>query len=166
MLLKACGHGHFYDGAKFLECPHCAGGLTRENFLDEEMSRKKTRQLDKTKKRKGGRQYTAGWLVCTGGAVCGRTYPFYDGENLVGIGRSLDISFIPDAAGEEEIYFTLLCNSAKDTYQIIVPENGQSVKLDGELLAAGKHRLQADQMIQTGDLTFLPVAFDVKKYKK
>lgn len=84
----------------------------------------------------------------------------------MGIGRSLDISFIPDAAGEEEIYFTLLCNSAKDTYQIIVPENGQSVKLDGELLAAGKHRLQADQMIQTGDLTFLPVAFDVKKYKK
>lgn len=166
MLLKACGNGHFYDGAKFLECPHCAGGLTRENFQDEEMNRKKTRELDKTKRRKGSRQYTAGWLVCTSGAVCGHTYPFYDGENIVGIGRSLDISFIPDAVGEEERYFTLICHSAKDMYQIVVPEKGQPVRLDGELLPAGKHRLQAEQVIQTGDLSFMMVAFDVKKYKK
>lgn len=166
MLLKACGKGHFYDGAKFLECPHCAGGLTRENFRDEETSRKKTRELDKTKRRKGQRMYTAGWLVCTKGAVCGNTYPFYEGENMVGIGRSLDISLVPDAVGEEERYFSLICHSSRDIYQIVIPVNGQPVYLDGELLSVGKHPMHADQVIQTGDLSFVMVPFDVKKYKK
>lgn len=166
MLLKACGNGHFYDGAKFLECPHCAGRLKKENFLDEETNRKKTRELDKKKHRKGQRQYTAGWLVCIKGVVCGSAYPFYEGENAIGIGRSLDVSFIPDAVGEEEIYFSLICHSARAVYQLVIPENGKPVRLDGELLPAGKHTIHEKQVVETGDLSFIMVTFDVKKYKK
>lgn len=86
MLLKACGNGHFYDGAKFLECPHCAGGLTRENFQDEEMNRKKQENWIKRSGEKVRDSIRRdGWYVPAGlSAVI--HIPFMMGKILWGLG--------------------------------------------------------------------------------
>lgn len=183
MAVIKCANGHFYDGAKFPECPHCnqegntgKAALNEEKtmFLKEELTgsrpkaekklleyamgqnKKDERTVGFYRSQKGGNP-VAGWLVCINGTEWGRDFRIYAGKNKIGRALSMDIMLADDLSVARENHCFLIFEPKKIQF-ILQKGQGDQVLVDGarleEILI-----LKGDEEIQIGDSTYIFVPF-------
>ncbi|MFI3212870.1 MAG: FHA domain-containing protein [Eubacteriales bacterium] len=178
MAVIQCEKGHFYDGEKFQECPHCKTPLSsKKRMISEEMTQYKPfsiqessipvvmamgNGMQKDEKTVGiyqsklGIEPVVGWLVCTEGKEKGRSYTLHVGRNFVGRAIHMDVS-LPD---EEQVSMEDHCSIVFEPRRLIfmlARGKGESVIVNGEFLQES-YQLTGEENIQLGNtkLVFIP----------
>jgi hypothetical protein len=113
---------------------------------------------------------TVGWLVCTKGPCCGKTYPLREERNFIGSAPSMDVVLAEDSAVSSEKHAVITFEPKKEVF---IAQQGDSRALyyvNGEAVLENKS-LKAEDTVEIGNsvFTFIPLCsseFSWKKYPK
>ena len=156
-----CSFGHYYDGARFTECPHCRSMLYTPVITDEEkreIARLASvyvhgKEEKKTERPAGSRSisqrrkdnyFVTGWLVCIEGPDFGRCFPLYHGENALGRDANNAVCLERDEAVKMAVHCVIQYAYETASFYLI-PEKDLPVFVN-------EVRLEAPVSIRTGDL--------------
>ncbi len=181
MAVLRCEQGHFYDGDKFEECPHCKNALPSRRRLGEALTEMRPHsptpaagvaprvqvQLgaagpadEKTVgiyRAKLGRDPVVGWLVCMQGAEAGRDYRLHAGRNSVGRAMQMDVC-LPDEARISRQDHCFIIYEPMQAVFVLVRGQGEEVLVNGQPLA-DSCPLNGDETITLGASTFVFIPF-------
>ena len=182
MSVIKCGNGHFYDGEKYKECPHCIGQsekdtgdkeektryLSKEDHSKRNLAQKQLQEFalgqgkrdERTvgfyRTQKGGNPIT-GWLVCVNGAEWGRDFRIFSGKNKIGRALNMDIVLADDPAVSRENHCALIFEPRRVQY-ILQKGTGDQVTVDGVPLGE-MAVLKGEERIVIGNSTFVFIPF-------
>ena len=184
MAIERCVNGHFYDSAKFPECPHCKIDLpvnTRQGLNEgktmfgpssPEIAAAAVRQQvridmggpaasadEKTVgvfRTQKGYDPVVGWLVCIKGHEMGRDHRLHTGRNFIGRGLKSDIALTDDEQISRDDHCSIVFEPRKCVYAI-VSGNGE-VMVGGQSLK-GSIILTGDEIIEIGVSRFVFIPF-------
>jgi len=183
MAILKCDNGHFYDNAKFPECPHCSGEasqITRQElnegrtmFLPSDSGAAPSGEKQKVRIDMGGTgpadektvgvyrtekgcDPVVGWLVCISGGEKGRDYRLHAGRNFIGRGLKCDVSLPDDAQISRENHCSIVFEPKKCTYAMISGDG--EVYVSGEFISASKP-LTGDEVIAIGASLFIFIPY-------
>ena len=185
MAVLRCDNGHFYDNAKFPECPHCNNEVSQ--ITRQELNEGRTMFLpsnpgagsagDKQKVRidmggtgkepadektvgvyrsEKGCDPVVGWLVCISGGEKGRDYRLHAGRNFVGRGLKSDVSLPEDTQISRENHCSVVYEPKKNAYAII--SGGGETHVNGDSLQ-GSRPINGDENISIGASEFIFVPY-------
>ncbi len=174
MGIVRCDMGHFYDDTKSEGCPHCASPQTAPAIfnLEEPKTEYKPKnspikiemgdRKDDVKtvgmfREKLGIEPVVGWLVCTRGAECGRSYNLRGGRNHIGRSVKSDIAVPDDEMITREEHCSVVFEPKKCKYYI-ARGLGSNVFVDGEPLVATVE-LRGDETIELGASAFVFIPY-------
>ncbi len=178
MAVLRCEKGHFYDGDKFAECPHCKTPLPTPRRLGEAVTEyrpslsrpsatgvqvqfgpaaqgeEKTVGVYRTTL---GCDPVVGWLVCVEGKEKGRDYRLHAGRNSIGRALDMDIALPDDPAVSREEHCSLVFEPQKTIFAL-VRGRGEVLLLNGEPLGDSVC-LQGGERLTIGAGVFVFVPF-------
>ncbi|MGN1202164.1 MAG: FHA domain-containing protein, partial [Eubacterium sp.] len=154
MAIVQCKNHHYYDDSRDDTCPYCEklksdfpnsdcyNGLEEQltvfkadsAFSDEEdykLTEAYGEATDAEEKTIGvysvreGNLLTAGWLVCTDGAVRGQSFVFYSGRNFAGRSDDMHIVISDDPEIAREKHFSIVY-APKSIRYFIIEGNGRT----------------------------------------
>ncbi len=183
MAVLKCENGHFYDGAKFSECPHCKEPLPMSRTLNSELTQFgfvetafSTSNVKKEAVRvnlgapqgndektvgifreKLGIEPVVGWLVCTQGREKGRAYVLHSGRNFVGRNLKSDIAIPDDASVSGEDHCSIVFEPNKIIY-MLARGKGETVLINQQPLD-NTYILTGDESIEIGTSRFVFVPY-------
>lgn len=169
MAMVQCTGGHWYDNAKFIECPYCNAGSQGRSGGTADSQEGKTvafewkQPYDNRQEQDEGRfennenEYITGWLVCTKGSDKGTDYRIFQGQNFVGRDFSMDIVIRNDNK-VSRIKHCCIVHDNKSNRTFLVPENGSLVEYNGGILSNAVELKNYDTF-NIGDSTMTYVAF-------
>jgi hypothetical protein len=173
MSVIECKHGHFYDEAKYAECPHCVGP-TSDKDQDDVMvasveSKVNAHVSDRlaayskylsaggTGLRGGEIEPVVGWLVCVQGAERGRDYRIHAGQNFIGRSFGMDVAVIGDEQISREKHCVIVYDPGTGNYHLVHGE-GTDTYLNDDLLAGYAVLKNRDQItIGASEFIFVPL---------
>lgn len=169
MAVVRCEKGHFYDGEKYRECPHCGQGcLSKEEHGSRSLAQKQLQEFavirgnkeERTvglfRASKGGNPIV-GWLVCMNGGEWGRDFRMFAGKNKIGRALNMDIVLADDLAVARENHCYLIFEPRKVTY-LLQKGVGDRVLVNGEPLEEVTV-LHGEESIEIGNSTFIFIPF-------
>jgi len=185
MAVERCVNGHFYDNAKFSECPHCKNELpvnTRMGLNEGKTmfgpsipdvaaaAMRPQVRIDmggapvgpKDEKTVGvfrtqkGYDPVVGWLVCIDGGDKGRDYRLHVGRNFIGRSMKSDIALIDDERISRDDHCSIIFEPKKCVYAIV---RGEGEVLVGGLPLGGSQTLTGDEVIEIGASSFVFIPF-------
>ncbi len=153
--MKRCANGHFYDDAKYQQCPYCgisnmdasktmpiitprptegAGetvGRTVAMSPEEIAKRQAAASGDDGKtvaimKKKTGIDPVVGWLVCVDGPSRGKDYRIKSERNFIGRDPSMDISVQGDESISRNNHAVISYNPKNNSFRLI-PGDGHGL---------------------------------------
>ncbi len=178
MAVLRCEQGHFYDGEKFSECPHCKNPPSKRRPLAEQMTeyhpsspppRAGRVEIALGSPRPGdektvgvyrtalGRDPVVGWLVCLRGKEMGRDYRLHAGRNTVGRAVQMDICLPDDESVSRENHCSIVFEPNEGKF-LLARGLGETVLVEGQPLA-GSCALNGDETIEIGASAFVFVPF-------
>ena len=180
MAVLRCAQGHFYDGEKFPECPHCKNPPPKRRGLGEAMTEYRpssgssapaggkaviplgpARGADEKTvgiyKATLGRDPVVGWLVCVKGKEAGRDYRLHAGRNFIGRALSMDVCLADDESVSREDHCSLVFEPNQGVF-LLARGRGDGVMVEGERLAESRI-LEGDETIEIGGSAFVFVPF-------
>lgn len=115
--------------------------------------------------KRGTAKYTAGWLVCVGGAEYGRDFPLYAGFNRIGRGPENDIS-LNDMQVSRDEHCSVIYEEKKNVF-FLVPKAGNLTYADEELAEQAQPILNG-QILTLGETRLELVVYCAgdKRWKK
>ncbi|MDL2217616.1 FHA domain-containing protein [Christensenellaceae bacterium OttesenSCG-928-M15] len=191
MAVIRCENGHFFDGAKYEECPHCKNPLpkNRQGLADAmtvaqwsmpsienragvnkrhiEMQLGRNKQDEKTVgifKTAQGIDPVVGWLVATGGKEKGRDYRLHTGRNFIGRGINMDIALVDDERISRENHCSIVFEPNKAKFLLVTGES-EGVEVNGSGVM-GSRELLGEEEIQIGasKFVFIPYCREDRKW--
>lgn len=167
MAVIQCKHNHYYDDAKFDECPHClrlsqgetdTEGATVSMDTSEDVTQGLNNLIGKYSEEKTVGLYAkkgfspiAGWLVCIEGKERGRDYRISSGRNFAGRALNMDIVLCDDPRISREKHFSIAYDPHSVSFAIIAGQsdtyiNGERVTepvtmKDGDIIEVGETKL-------------------------
>ena len=156
-----CSFGHFYDAARYPQCPHCRTMQYTPVMSDEEkreVARLASVYVHGEKKetirpaapersisqRRKENYYVTWWLVCIDGPETGRCYSLYHGENGVGTDEKNAVCIDQDPLVTSPVHCVIQYTQETAVFYLI-PEKDRPVYVNNVLL-------DAPVSIRTGDL--------------
>ena len=167
--MKQCDNGHFYDEARFDQCPYCvpssagktvaatptpAAGKTMP-FQPQGGNDGKTVGV---MKKSLGIDPVVGFVVCVDGPQKGESFTLVSGRNFVGRGASMDVALTEDDTVSRENH-ALISYDAKGNSFMLSPGMGRGITyLNGAQIESAVI-LAAYDKIEVGSsaLLFLPL---------
>lgn len=181
MAITRCGNGHFFDNAKYQECPYCVSLAKERNRYEDQLRESVTIAMPKQEPvqevnvgvyvppkgddektigifaKKSGGDCVTGWLVCVKGKERGRDYRLHNGNNWIGRGYQMDVCVVEDPSISRENHANIVYDYRSGKF-FLAPGNGMTVYLNGEaILKAGE--LKARDRIGIGESEFSFVPF-------
>jgi hypothetical protein len=171
MAVTRCDKGHFYDGAKYPECPHCKDGMDDEKTLSGPAINKPRatgRMVFEFAKPSDGEEKTigvfkkthghdpvTGWLVCVKGPERGRDYRLHSGRNFLGRAPQMDISVADDIGITRENHCSVVYDPKGRTF--LLAPGSAAAYLNGQL-AESPLKIATSDVISAGssDFVFIP----------
>lgn len=155
MSMKRCANGHFYDDAKYQQCPYCGisnmdasktmpiitprptegagetAGRTVAMSPEEIAKRQAAASGDDGKtvaimKKKTGIDPVVGWLVCVDGPSRGKDYRIKSERNFIGRDPSMDISVQGDESISRNNHAVISYNPKNNSFRLI-PGDGHGL---------------------------------------
>ena len=178
MAVIQCEQGHFYDGEKFGECPHCKNPPPRRRDLGEGVTEyhpsmpspqrgrvevrlgEANQREEKTVgiyQAKMGRDPVVGWLVCLTGKEQGRDYRLHAGRNYIGRAVQMDVALTDDEQISREDHCSLVFEPKNGVFWL-ARGKGDGVKVNGESLTDSR-LLEGDETIELGSSSFVFIPF-------
>lgn len=160
MALVKCKKGHYYDNAKYDDCPMCNSPITTEektiSFFDV-MKSDDEKTISVNMKKNNNTSPVTGWFVCTEGEERGRDFRIHTGRNFIGRGYDNDIVL----TGDKEINIKMDCSVIYEPRKnefIIMNEEGSNVYVNGQPIL-NPTVISEQDIIVIGSYTFAFVAY-------
>ncbi len=184
MAVLQCVKGHYYDGDKFAECPHCknpppavrrgigeglteyrpskpspAGPAPRGQIAIDlggppKPGDERTVGVFRTEK---GHDPVVGWLVCVRGREAGRDWRLHAGRNFVGRAMNSDIALVDDERITRENHCSIVFEPRQGLF-MLARGLGDGVVVNGERLADSR-QLCGDEVLEIGSSAFVFIPF-------
>lgn len=181
MTLKQCPRGHYYDGDKFSQCPHCDG--TAPNHMASpptvplapaEMP--DTRPLQAAAGTAGQLedgptiplwiapelaeakvQPVVGWLVCLKGKHIGKGFSLKAGRNSIGRAKGMDVCLAGETTVSKENHTFVLYEPVNNQFLVTAGHSSSLCYANGEVVITSKP-LKKNDRLQIGEveLMFIP----------
>lgn len=186
MALKRCDNGHYFDPAKYGDCPTCQGAASalaapalptmpaagdgtddgRTRRRDEGQAPPHTAagpaadsgRTERLVRRQTGIDPVVGWLVCIGGPERGGDYRLHSERNFIGRGEAMDVRIGGDKTISRENHVSVSFDPKKDSFRLLPGEGRGIVYLNGDELVSPT-MLNAGDRIELGEtvLLFVPL---------
>ena len=191
MAVVQCAKGHYYDDAKFSECPHCKDGLdkVRKETYDDDLEKLKTEMISiamvndettvalqveagtasdegktiGTYSFENGTELITGWLVCVRGRQRGRDYRIFHGWNRIGRDHSMDICLAEDEKISSKNHAAIVFDDRSSGFYA-VNEEGSLTYINGEQLLESREIKTGDRL-EMGGSEFIFIAFCTEERK-
>ncbi len=180
--LIRCANGHFFDGGKYNECPHCNNTRIPDVtvFVDEKELSKTAPAEEAREENKAAENYTVhyfqksigtepvvGWLVCVKGVHFGEDFKIKSGRNFIGRSGAMNISLSGDKAVSRDKHAILTYDPKSNSFMIQPGDSSELCYLNDEpvLIPA---KLKANDRISLGEseLMFVPFCSDVFTWER
>ena len=192
--LVRCKNGHFFDGGKYDECPHCNNNKEPDVtiILDPEMaecikenaeekneytdifsySSPDKKQENETSEnmtvhyyqRALGAEPVVGWVVCVKGFHFGEDFKIKSGRNFIGRSGSMDISLSGDKAVSRERHAILTYDPKGNVFMIQPGDSSELCYLNGQLVLIPT-QLSSNDIISLGESELMFVPFCSESFK-
>lgn len=191
--LTRCKNGHFFDGGKYNECPHCNNqnepDVTKmdskilESIKEEEKDytdifsysspEKKSEAVESENmtvhyyQRALGTEPVVGWVVCVEGVHFGEDFKIKSGRNFIGRSGTMDISLSGDKAVSRERHAILTYDPKGNVFMIQPGDSSELCYLNGQLVLIPT-QLKANDRILLGEseLMFVPFCSESFTWEK
>ena len=181
-----CERGHFYDGDRYVSCPHCAEGIVPEDSLriknvesgiqkTEILSHPEMRQEDSVHVAQtvllrpaeqeagfGSRNMAVAWLVGMDGAGYGKSYELTSSELFDPVQKTVALGVAPDIS--ENVKEALLISYGKESNVFYVSAVGGNVVCVAGKAITGQQMLQTGQLISVGKEKYMFVELCGEKF--
>lgn len=186
MAIVKCSKGHFYDNAKFSQCPYCGimapdddvtvslasqanrsaddktvalrpASLSEGNMQNTESMADEDDKTVRFYEEQKGIDLIVGWLVCVSGMERGRDYRLHQGFNRIGRDYKMDIPVMDDKSLGREPVCAVVYDDRTNKF-FAVQQQGNMAYLNGEVLQ-GAVELKTGDIISAGKSRFEFVAF-------
>ncbi len=190
--LTRCKNGHFFDGGKYEECPHC------NNQNEPEVTKMDPKILESIKEEKEytdifsysspekkeqatendnmtvhyyqralGTEPVVGWVVCVDGVHFGEDFKIKSGRNFIGRSGTMDISLSGDKTISRERHAILTYDPKGNVFMIQPGDSSELCYLNGQLVLIPT-QLKANDRISLGEseLMFVPFCSESFMWEK
>ena len=190
--LTRCKNGHFFDGGKYEECPHC------KNQNEPEVTKMDPKILESIKEEKEytdifsysspdkkeqatendsmtvhyyqralGTEPVVGWVVCVDGVHFGEDFKIKSGRNFIGRSGTMDISLSGDKTISRERHAILTYDPTGNVFMIQPGDSSELCYLNGQLVLIPT-QLKANDRISLGEseLMFVPFCSESFMWEK
>ena len=183
MAMKRCANGHFYDDAKYQQCPYCGiSNMDASNTVPimasqtvgatvgatvamtpEELAKRQANAGDAGKtvgimKQKTGIDPVVGWVVCIDGPSKGQDYKIKSERNVIGRDRSMDIAITDDTGVSRENHASISYNPKTGSFRLVPGEShGLAYLNDEEVYVPAE--LKRGDVIELGQTKLMFVPF-------
>jgi hypothetical protein len=182
--LVRCEQGHFYDGAKYSECPHCCNtkqpnetvyvGREYSNVTadlgapkEDEVAVTNASEQEKNEftvhcfRKSIGTEPVVGWLVCIKGVHYGEDFKIKSGRNFIGRSSNNHICLSADTRVSRDSQ-AILTYDAKSNQFFIQPDNSSELCYLNDEPVLSPTKLNANDEIALGEskLKFVPFCSD------
>lgn len=183
--LIRCSNGHFFDGGKYDECPHCNNTRIPDVtvFVGEKDVETTEPELVTTaeapkEENKVTENYTVhyfqksigtepvvGWLVCVKGVHFGEDFKIKSGRNFIGRSGAMNISLSGDKAVSRDKHAILTYDPKSNSFMIQPGDSSELCYLNDEMVLIPT-KLNANDKISLGEseLMFVPFCTDVFRW--
>lgn len=180
MAITRCENGHFFDNAKYAECPYCSTQMQERNRYEEQIrehvtmakSRRAVEQDvtiglygtqmeddDKTVGIFAGqsvKEPVTGWLVCTEGKAKGTDYRLCHGNNWICRNSQMNICVVNDSSISRENYATIVYDGRSNRF-FLTCGMGADVRVNGEILMGARELKRRDEIaLEEHRFIFIP----------
>ena len=185
MAVIKCANGHYYDDAKYQQCPHCQRNdsnressdgfdigenktVAKANYKNEDIiatqslrSMVKNNSVEDSLKTVGiystGRNSNpiAGWLVGIKGENRGRSFEIHIGKNFVGRSMNNDIH-INDERVSREQHFSVIYEPVNIEFYVM---QGKGITYYNGTILCDAEKLQDGDIIQAGSSEYMFVPY-------
>ena len=182
MAMKRCNNGHFYDDAKYQQCPYCGisnmdasktmpivkpapaadSGHTVAMSADEMAKRQSAAKAEgKTvgfMKKSKGIDPVVGWVVCIEGPTKGKDYRIKSERNFIGRDASMDIAITEDDSISRECHAIISYNPKNSSFRLF-PGDGHGLVYHNDEEVFAPTELKRGDIIELGQtkLIFVPL---------
>lgn len=184
MAMKRCNNGHFYDDAKYQQCPYCGisnldpsktvplvnNQETRGSTVgktvamtNEQAAQRQGNVSDDGKtvgmmKTEKGIDPVVGWVVCIDGPSKGKDYRIKSERNFIGRDRSMDIVITGDNGISRENHAVISYNPKNNGFRIF-PGDGHGLVYLNDEEVYNPMELKSGDVIEMGQtkLKFIPL---------
>ena len=180
--LIRCSNGHFFDGGKYDECPHCNNTRIPDVtvFMGEdaaetaepakvEVTAQITKEDNKTTdnhtvhyfQKSIGTEPVVGWLVCVKGVHFGEDFKIRSGRNFIGRSGAMDVSLSGDKAVSRDKHAILTYDPKSNSFMIQPGDSSELCYLNDEMVLIPT-KLGKNERISLGEseLMFVPFCSD------
>ena len=188
--LVRCEHGHFYDGAKYDNCPHCSNTkkpnetvfigreykdiMTDANakndsgvaVINSSVQDKKEQTMQYFQK-SIGTEPVVGWLVCVKGLHFGEDFRIKSGRNFIGRSGNNHISLSADTSVSREKHAVLTYDAINNQFLIQPDDSAELCYLNDEpVLVPTKLTINDRITVGESELMFIPFCSDAFTWQK
>lgn len=188
MQLKKCENGHFYNGDKYKQCPHCGLSKIQKNvtvdlneakgteILFEETNSMNNSNFDNVLPKSEQKSFlqddertvfvyeaekVVGWLVCVEGEHYGEDFRLKAGKNYIGRGRDMDI--VLDKSRTVSRYQHAVISYENKEFRLSFCDSQKEIKLNGEKVI-DSHLLSYFDFIKIGSVSLIFIPFCSEKF--
>ncbi len=172
--MKQCVNGHFYDDARYPDCPYCANraqdagktvGLNQPAAIGKTVPLRtpaqEAGQAGKTVgilKKDLGIDPVVGFVVCVDGPHKGTDFRLRSGRNFLGRSQEMDVALTDDETVSRENHAVISYDS-KDNLFLLVPGGGRGLTYHNGSVIESAVPLRAYDRVEIGQckLLFLPI---------
>lgn len=167
MNLVKCPNGHFYDGSKFAECPHCAQTDLQATMPLEPAKADSPAPLPFQQQSFAaspsddavtigmyqkiiGVEPVVGWLVCIEGEYFGESFKLRSGKNFIGRASDMDIILGMDKSVSRNRH---ACIIYEPKSRIFIAQPGESKELFylNEEVVLNNLKMKVNDVLQIGE---------------
>lgn len=182
--LVRCEYGHFYDGAKYDECPHCSNtkmpnetvfvGREYKDIMTDTSVEKDSGAFVVNSSTQDKKEYTVhyfqkaigtepvvGWLVCVKGLHFGEDFRIKSGRNFIGRSGNNHICLSADTSVSRERHAVLTYDPKSNQFLIQPDDSSELCYLNDEpVLIPTKLTINDRITIGESELMFVPFCSD------
>lgn len=180
MAIVQCSNNHYYDDKRNTVCPYCEK-LNAQNASVNVLNEQLTSYLDvseiddNAQLTEGYREdvsefektigiftdetqnlLTVGWLVCTSGAVKGKSYVIHPGRNFAGRSEYMDIVLSDDNTLAREKHFSIVYDPKSIAFYLV--SGSGHTYVNGKMVSSEKEIVEGD-VVRAGQSEYIFIPF-------